>query len=687
MRNDEAGFTKVYEGPMNVVWRGERIPDSSPIYYRGEVGFEFERTNRRALDKPTITISIPVTMLVKTGDDSLKRLRYFFTKMDEKTTTYTYRDDKYSSPPRNYSFYDGQMQAVPQPKSDGEPREPELVSDPTFWRGECAYTLERSNKLSPDKPTVVAAIPADKLGLEELDRAGQIAAADALLREFARFIEPYNAEIYNRSRPDTENGRYYIHEPGGEVLMRNSAYFAVCRSKDYQNGSAATVYILPEEQLKPPQLCFCMRVQVQLPEKKLKRAMKMLCGDLPQAVEDFIEGYDRGRVLRAIELAGRQTAIRAFLRESEYCAFVANGAILPRECESEKPMTGAIPFKSVPEDEIEVAGVRGMGIKRGVTVITGGGYSGKSTLLDAISAGIYNHCEGDGRELVICDDSAVDITAEDGRCVKNVNISPFIKWLPGGDTRDFSTARASGSTSQAANIMEAADSGARLLLIDEDRSATNFMIRDEKMKRLIEREPITPFTDRVRELSERGVSTILVIGGSGEYLSVSDRVYLMEDYLIRDVTSSARELSGITDPVKSEAGPADWALQRGVYDGFSSYPEGGRSERLEFSETGFIIFGSEMIDTRVLHNLATPAQANAIGFILRELAIASEGEVDFPAALSDLYARIEREGLDCVFSSWFCNCPRFMDLPRPAEVAAALNRMRRVSRPQRGLSR
>ena len=173
-------------------------------------------------------------------------------------------------------------------------------------------------------------------------------------------------------------------------------------------------------------------------------------------------------------------------------------------------------FRS-PEDQVEIAGVRGMLFRRGVTVITGGGYSGKSTLLDALSAGIYNHVEGDGRELVLTDQSAMKISAEDGRSVRHVNLSPFIKWMPGGDPADFSTDHASGSTSQAANVMEAVGWGVKLLLIDEDKSATNFMIQDPVMRILVEKEPVTPFVDRVRELQERkGVSTILVIGGSSE---------------------------------------------------------------------------------------------------------------------------------------------------------------------------
>ena len=222
----------------------------------------------------------------------------------------------------------------------------------------------------------------------------------------------------------------------------------------------------------------------------------MLCRDLPFAVNKFIAEFDIEGLNRTLALAEKQSSIRAWLANSSYCAFIANGSILPRETGTDLPMLNAVPFQSPPDDEIEICGVRGMGIPKGVTVITGGGYSGKSTLLDAISAGIYDHRAGDGRELCITEESAVTISAEDGRSVKCLNISPFIKWLPGGDTSNFSTEHASGSTSQAANIMETVDSGAKLLLMDEDRSATNFMIRDRMMKELIEKEP-TPLLPTV----------------------------------------------------------------------------------------------------------------------------------------------------------------------------------------------
>jgi len=323
-----------------------------------------------------------------------------------------------------------------------------------------------------------------------------------------------------------------------------------------------------------------------------------------------------------------------------------------------------------------------MGIRRGVTVITGGGYSGKSTLLDAVSAGIYDHVLGDGRELCITDRSAVTISAEDGRSVKHVNISPFIKWLPGGDTADFSTDRASGSTSQAANIMEAVECGAKLLMIDEDRSATNFMIRDRLMKELIEKEPITPFTDRVNELySSLGVSTILVIGGSGEYLSVADKIYMMEDYLIHDVTERATSLCTANGVSSDIPWPADWGQGRVLYsDGFTSYPEGSGSERLEVSDMGFIIIGDERIDVRGLHDIVSKRQLDALGFMLRQLMISNkEHKIDIVRRIDELYTKIEAEGVDVLYSSFFTSTERFLDLPRKQELLALINRMRRIN--------
>ena len=585
--------------------------------------------------------------------------------MEPNTTTYK-------------AMYEGSMTVV-----DPASTMPAYVDySSTYYNENIGFDISTTHKLAQDKPTVVISIPCATLGIDIPDKSTESVEADFCLRAFKKYIDELNAELYNRSRPDSENGKYYLCAPGGEIIKRNTAYFALCPQKDYTNGSGSTVYLLSDGVSRPPLMCLCIRIQVQFPQKKLRKTFQMMCRDLPDAVDRFVLDFDIEGLKKATELAKKQSAIREWLKSSDYCAFVANGSILPRAKGTDLPMLDAIPFRSTPDDEIEICGVRGMGIKKGVTVITGGGYSGKSTLLDAISAGIYDHALGDGRELCITDESAVTISAEDGRSVKHVNISPFIKWLPGGDTSDFSTDHASGSTSQAANIMEAVDSGANLLLIDEDRSATNFMIRDRMMKVLIEKEPITPFTDRVNELHKaHGVSTILVIGGSGEYLYVADKIYMMEDYLIHDVTDKSKNICSSYNVTSVLPSSANWQQCRSLYsDRFSSYPEGSGTEKLEVSDMGFVIIGDEKIDVRGLHDIVSPRQLDTLGFMLRYLEVSNnDRKIDIERKINDLYARIDEEGIDFLYSSFFTTCERFLDLPRKQELMALVNRMRKIN--------
>ena len=550
-------------------------------------------------------------------------------------------------------------------------------SDNVYWYGGVAYEITMTHKQALDKPTVTCRIPAALLSAE----TPTAAAADFLLRAFLPYADELNAGLYNRSRTERENGAYLLPHPGSEVLVRNAAFFAVCPQKYYENGSANLIFPLPADGRRQlsPQLCFCLRMQVQLPLRRLRKSIQMLCRDLPQAVQRFVDSLDTGALQNALALAERQRRIRAWLKTSDCCAFIANGSILPRAKGTDAPLPDAVPFRSTPEDEREVCGVRGMAVRRGITVIVGGGYSGKSTLLDAIAAGIYDHIAGDGRELVLTDESAVTIAAEDGRSIRNLDISPFVRWLPGdGDVRNFSTDHASGSTSQAANVVEAVGHGASLLLIDEDRSATNFMIRDPLMKALVEREPLTPFTDRVRELYERlGVSTILVVGGSGEYLTPAERVYRMEDYRISDATDAAKALARPADPLPP---PALRRIRRTLLaDRFSAYPEGSGSERLAVSEPGFLCIGDERVDVRSLHDIVNGRQLTALGFLLRHLAVHNtDCRLDIAQRIDELYSEIEENGLDTVYSSYFTTCGRFLDLPRKAELLALLARMRLI---------
>ncbi|RTE10808.1 P-loop domain-containing protein [Paenibacillus whitsoniae] len=535
-----------------------------------------------------------------------------------------------------------------------------MISDPTYWYNDVAYYIERTHKLTLDKPCITIRIPFDRLGLVE--NTDGVVLSDFALREWVGHMEALNEGIYNRSRSEKENGAFYCFRPTNVVLQRNASF----------------VQVISE------QWVLCLMITVQLPFQNHDKAMRMLCKMLPKEVEAFIGNWDLTKLNAAYEMVKKQNRIREWLKSSRYCAFIGNGSILPRNKEGSGPLEGALPFTSPEDLEIEICGVRGMGIKKGVTVITGGGYSGKSTMLDALNSAIYNHIAGDGRELVIADQSAMEISAEEGRSIQNINITPFIKWIPHGSAEQFSTGYASGSTSQAANIMEAINFGCKLLLIDEDRSATNFMIQDSKMRSLIKREPITPFTERVRELYEAvGVSSILVIGGSGEFLSVADYIILMDNFMPINVTQEAKKLCEHDKP--GERIPfTKWEIREIITDHFSAYPQGSGTEKLRVSTMGYLMIGDEQVDIRGLYNITSHAQLAAIAFLLRKIAISNQDSLillheKIQKALEDM----EREGVDLVFSSFFPGFERWLELPRMNEVLAVINRMKHLNFIQR----
>ncbi|NES82922.1 MAG: ABC-ATPase domain-containing protein, partial [Moorea sp. SIO2B7] len=284
-----------------------------------------------------------------------------------------------------------------------------------------------------------------------------------------------------------------------------------------------------------------------------RQAAEMLCQDIPDIIDQSIkyEVLDPAEIKHHVETVEDADWLRQQLGPRELVAFIPNGAILPRSSGvDDKPLQeDAIAFQSPKTLQVAFTCpnrglITGMGIPEGITLIVGGGYHGKSTVLKAIELGVYNHIPGDGRELVVTNPTAVKIRAEDGRGISGVDISPFINQLPQGrSTEKFSTTNASGSTSQAANIMEALEAGTELLLVDEDTAATNFMIRDRRMQELIakDKEPITPFIDKVQQLyTEYGVSTILVMGGSGDYFDVADTVIAMDNFQPQDVTEKAQ---------------------------------------------------------------------------------------------------------------------------------------------------
>jgi len=419
-----------------------------------------------------------------------------------------------------------------------------------------------------------------------------------------------------------------------------------------------------------------------------RQAAAMLCDDLPRIVDAALRfaANNRTALYRHLHTAEDADWLRPQLAASGLVAFVGDGALLPRRSGvDERPLTqGGVPFKTPRSLRVEfklpnTGVVTGMGIPVGVTLIVGGGYHGKSTLLNALERGVYNHIPGDGRELVVTTESAVKIRAEDGRAVTGVDISPFIGMLPNGmDTRCFSTANASGSTSQAANIVEALEVGARMLLVDEDTAATNFMIRDSRMQELIakEREPITPFVDKVRQLyQEQGVSSILVMGGSGDYFEVADTIIAMDAYVPRDVTGIAKEIAMRHRSQRHpEGGQHFGSITPRVPLADSLDPSKGRRD-VKISARGVktILFGANEIDLTQVEQLVDPSQLNAIGqalYYARQQYM--DGQRTLPQILDAVMADLQAKGLDVLDNRPLGDLAMF----RRHELAAALNRLR-----------
>ncbi len=421
---------------------------------------------------------------------------------------------------------------------------------------------------------------------------------------------------------------------------------------------------------------------------------KILFEFLPRSVEQtfFYRRLPVTEVRKVVELAEDQQAIRQALVQERLVAFVADGSILPRESGvSDRPMKDGLPFTS-PESlrvtlNLPHAGaVTGMGIRRGITLIAGGGYHGKSTVLQALEKGVYNHIRGDGREFVMTDESALKLRAEDGRKISGVDISLFINHLPNGrETRNFSTLDASGSTSQAANIMEGLEAGSRLLLIDEDTSATNFMVRDELMQKVITRdkEPITPFLERARDLYEQaGVSTILVVGSCGSYFYIADTVLQMDNYRPVDITEEARRvMAEYPAPETSAPGfrlptakrrfhPGKATQQRKNYRG-----TGMVTERLKMKLLGkdSFLLGKDTVDLRYVEQLVDREQTAALGCILQYLKENLEGqEPEMETVVRQVQAKIEKDGLASICDP--AHIPFGLAMPRIQEIYACLNR-------------
>ncbi|MDD7218874.1 MAG: ABC-ATPase domain-containing protein [Clostridia bacterium] len=479
------------------------------------------------------------------------------------------------------------------------------------------------------------------------NRLKRITLCDYLTRQFEKQITHYSF----RAKGSGKSGLISISHCGQEVLARTA-----CEINDQEItarffiGFPANGRTINASELE-----------------------KILFDFLPVCIQKafFYNSLNPQDLRNYIYLALDQEYIRQELKKRNLAAFVADGSILPRESGiSSHPMRGSVPFVSPISLKISMelphkGHITGMGIPQGITLIVGGGYHGKSTLLNALELGVYNHIPGDGREYVITDDTAVKLRSEDGRFIKDVDISMFINDLPNGkDTHSFSTEDASGSTSQAAGIIESMESNSHLLLLDEDTSATNFMVRDSFMQTVIQREkePITPFLERARDLyTKAGISTILVAGSSGAFFHIADTIIQMDNYKPVDIADYARKLCS-RFPLFSAKVPEFHMPDSHRIMTCSSHESSARKR--------------QEVDLRYIEQLIDTEQTAALYLMLK---YAAEHLIDGKRTLSEiaefLFEKTEKEGFGFLAQRSEISCG--FAYPRKQEIYACFNRYRR----------
>lgn len=491
---------------------------------------------------------------------------------------------------------------------------------------------------------------------------------DHLLRRFAYQIRKFSFQ----AKGSGKSGLLSVSSCGQEIISRTAC--EICTSKDstlifrFHIGFPANGRTINATELE-----------------------KILFDFLPSCVERgcLYRTCDKKKLTETFELAEDQTFIRKEIHRLGLAAFVADGSILPRQSGvSDLPMKDGVAFSSPESLRVTLhlphrGSLSGMGIPRGITLIVGGGYHGKSTLLKALETGVYPHIAGDGREYVITDESAVKLRSEDGRIIKNVDISLFINDLPNGrDTTSFSTLDASGSTSQAAGTVESIEAESRLFLIDEDTSATNFMVRDTFMQQVIsrEKEPITPFLERARDLYEKaGISTILVAGSSGAFFHIADTVIQMDCYHPVDITEKVKTLC--KDYPLSPSSPAPFRMPsaKRIFARPSKKQADRRDGKIRQRSKDVFSIGKEEVDLRYVEQIKDSEQTASLALLLGYAKDHySDGKKTIPEIADLLYQELKQNG----YSGFFRNSyiPGGYAIPRLQEIHACLNRYRGESR-------
>ncbi|KAI0776349.1 hypothetical protein BD413DRAFT_611016 [Trametes elegans] len=463
-----------------------------------------------------------------------------------------------------------------------------------------------------------------------------------------------------------KGGQVSVDRPDQQVLERSAV--VIVRPDDADEGGF--------------ELRFCVSLPAQGRTILAEQAERVFSAVIPALARGLLyASLDASELADFVDAVEDQDALRSKVESSGLVAFVPNGAVLPRASgAADTPLRApaVVPFQSPPNiDRTFVlphrGAISGMAVPRGVTMVAGGGFHGKSTLLDALARGCYNHIPGDGREFLVTSSRCVSVQGEDGRAVTNVDISPFIGTLPGGaQTASFSTQDASGSTSMAAGVIEAVECGADVLLFDEDTCATNFLIRDRRMQRLVAADPITPLVYKIRALlADHGSSSILVIGGCGDYFDVADLVLEMRDYRCFDITSAAKQIAQeIPSAVPEHEGDFGAVKPRELQP--RTLPSGDRKTAVR-RRTTVELGQDEALELSALVQLVQESQTRAIAAALKYLHHNLPAGVPLAAAVHELQTVLDGRGMDALVPP--DRIDGFLARPRALEVAMAINRL------------
>lgn len=552
----------------------------------------------------------------------MKRLKKYLLAMDRNDITYN-------------SIYNGIYGYAKTGMILNNPQMEGAISDPEYWHDDISFKIERTNRNTPDLAKIRISIPLMALGITQYPEKFDCVISDRMLRMFITCVDEINKELSNYKKKKTETGYIYVHTPNNKVLLRNSAYI------DRGDNNKFIVSIL-----------------FQFPLNNHKKAIKILCDMLPVKIDKFIKNIDEHLLEKSVELYIKQEKIREYLENNGMCSFIANESRLvnSQEC---------VPFISPKELEREVEGIVGMVIPKGITAIVGGGFSGKSTILEAILEGIYNHIIEDDKRFIITVEDTSYIMAEDGRVINNTDISYFVKNIKGIDTQNFITDNASGSTSEAANLMESLYMGAKLLLIDEDKSAANFMVKDKRMESVIGTDTLIPLSNRMQQMSsEYDTSIILVVGANYELLEEADTVLLVKEYnlsLIKKKKNEDRSILKKSCSVK----------KRVIID---IYDDEGK-ENIIVNPLGYIVLGKTTIKASSIKSICSYEQLCTIGYLLSKMywqINCSNGNVNNYEIIQEFITKLDGNGLNelAVGKNGY-----WVEMPRIFDVFAVMNRI------------